>query len=257
MLVRWRIYGMLECVSRSCELAALRHATFCCVHMHLRISAVLRCVTPCNVYAVARLRHAPLRNSISRPCMLAVLRHAMLCNIVAHLRTNDLRNAPLCNFLWACDAPARYVLLRSYMRLRIYAVRLCVTPSNVYAVFVDNQKLVDNEEAVMETVSRDDAVVQVVFSRRVVECSQRESADRCLSDPDAMCILQIPEGVKVIDEFAFHDCKSVAVLYIPNSVTAIGKAAFHGCTSLTNVMIPNSVALCLKVQEFLNQQFER
>eukprot|EP00435_Cladocopium_sp_Y103_P023425 s841_g5.t1 len=109
-------------------------------------------------------------------------------------------------------------------------------------VFVDNQELVDNEEAVMETVSREDAVVQVVFSRRVVECSQRESADRCLSDPDAVCILQIPEGVRVIDEFAFHDCKSVAVLYIPNSVTAIGKAAFHGCTSLTNVVIPNSVA---------------
>eukprot|EP00435_Cladocopium_sp_Y103_P035008 s1480_g9.t1 len=60
-------------------------------------------------------------------------------------------------------------------------------------VFVDNQQLVDNEEAVMETVSRDDAVVQVVFSGRVVECSQRESADRCLSDPDAVCIRQIPD----------------------------------------------------------------
>eukprot|EP00435_Cladocopium_sp_Y103_P040925 s1687_g11.t1 len=75
-----------SCVSRSCGLAALRHATFCCVHLRLRIYAVLRCVTLCNVYAVARLRHAPLRNMVLRSCMLAVLHHATLCDMFAGFR---------------------------------------------------------------------------------------------------------------------------------------------------------------------------
>ena len=51
----------------------------------------------------------------------------------------------------------------------------------------------------------------------------------------------IPDGVTVIDGFAFNGCSSLASIIIPNSVTSIGNYAFDGCSSLISITIPGSV----------------
>ena len=51
----------------------------------------------------------------------------------------------------------------------------------------------------------------------------------------------IPDGVTLINSYAFYDCTSLKEVTIPNSVTEIGDSAFLGCKSLTKVTIPDSV----------------
>ena len=53
--------------------------------------------------------------------------------------------------------------------------------------------------------------------------------------------LEIPEGVTVINNYAFSGCTGFTSITIPNSVTSIGKYAFRGCTGLTSITIPESV----------------
>ena len=52
---------------------------------------------------------------------------------------------------------------------------------------------------------------------------------------------EIPSTVKIIENGAFYNCKSIANVTIGNNVTSIGSDAFNGCTSLTNMTIPDSV----------------
>lgn len=51
----------------------------------------------------------------------------------------------------------------------------------------------------------------------------------------------IPNGIKVISDWAFNCCTRLSDIIIPDSVTVIGQGAFHGCTSLTHITIPNNV----------------
>ena len=51
----------------------------------------------------------------------------------------------------------------------------------------------------------------------------------------------IPEGVSVIEEYAFYGCTGLACIVIPEGVTKIDWDAFSGCTGLTNIVIPDSV----------------
>lgn len=51
----------------------------------------------------------------------------------------------------------------------------------------------------------------------------------------------IPDGVEVIGQDAFENCKNLTSVKIPNGVTSIGFGAFYGCKGLTDVTIPDSV----------------
>ncbi len=54
-------------------------------------------------------------------------------------------------------------------------------------------------------------------------------------------ILNIPEGVKSIDDLVFRSCTSLTKVIIPDSVTNIGKNAFMYCRSLTSLVIGKNV----------------
>lgn len=53
--------------------------------------------------------------------------------------------------------------------------------------------------------------------------------------------LEIPNGTKLINDYAFENCRSINSLAIPNSVTSIGKSAFNNCRNLNTVYIGNGV----------------
>ena len=54
-------------------------------------------------------------------------------------------------------------------------------------------------------------------------------------------IFEIPNGVKVIGDSSFLDCKNLVNVIIPSSVTTIGYEAFSLCVNITDVIIPDSV----------------
>ena len=51
----------------------------------------------------------------------------------------------------------------------------------------------------------------------------------------------IPEGITVIDDYAFSGRNKLTSIIIPDSVTSIGFSAFSNCQCLTSVEIPDSV----------------
>ena len=53
----------------------------------------------------------------------------------------------------------------------------------------------------------------------------------------------LPEGLQVIDDGAFENCKSLESVHIPEGVTNIGSGAFENCSNLTTVNIPASLAI--------------
>lgn len=50
--------------------------------------------------------------------------------------------------------------------------------------------------------------------------------------------LEIPEGITIIENYAFFQCDSLVRIVLPNSVVSIGENAFQGCTSLSKILIP-------------------
>lgn len=53
--------------------------------------------------------------------------------------------------------------------------------------------------------------------------------------------VNVPEGTKAIDAYAFSNCANVTNVTLPEGVTFIGQSAFAGCTGLSSVNIPSSV----------------
>ena len=51
----------------------------------------------------------------------------------------------------------------------------------------------------------------------------------------------VPNGVEIIEDWAFECCLSLTSVTIPDSVTSIGYGAFSCCTSLTSVTILGGV----------------
>lgn len=53
----------------------------------------------------------------------------------------------------------------------------------------------------------------------------------------------IPDGVKIIGERAFENCRNIEKVIIPDGVTEIGKFAFYWCSALLDISIPKSVEI--------------
>ena len=67
--------------------------------------------------------------------------------------------------------------------------------------------------------------------------------DRCFLDLGRYLsdIYDIEEGVRLIADEAFGNCKHLTSITIPDSVTHIGAGTFYNCESLTSITIPDSV----------------
>lgn len=53
--------------------------------------------------------------------------------------------------------------------------------------------------------------------------------------------INIPEGVKIIDDFAFSGCHLLETVSLPNSLTCLGYEAFRECYGLQEIVIPYNV----------------
>lgn len=53
--------------------------------------------------------------------------------------------------------------------------------------------------------------------------------------------LRVPEGVTVINDFAFANCAALCEVWLPSSLKTIGAGAFSGCADLLKITIPEGV----------------
>ena len=76
------------------------------------------------------------------------------------------------------------------------------------------------------------------------------SEGNCLIEKDTATLMlgrnnsTIPEGVKIIGDYAFSNCDGITDITIPDSVTCIGKGAFSRYKNLTNVHISDLSSWC-------------
>lgn len=58
---------------------------------------------------------------------------------------------------------------------------------------------------------------------------------------DGSRLINIPDNVNIIDQFAFKNCEKLAVVNISESVEIIRDEAFRGCKGIENVVLPSKV----------------
>jgi len=97
------------------------------------------------------------------------------------------------------------------------------------AIIVVDGKNVD-EEVVWSREERRQLVTQVVFLLNITKIAARACANA-----EILVVVDIPEGVERIYDWAFEDCESSTTVTFPRTLTSIGYGAFSGCSSLDNV----------------------
>ena len=55
--------------------------------------------------------------------------------------------------------------------------------------------------------------------------------------------ISIPEGITIIGNYAFANCRKLSSVVLPNSVQDIGRNAFTACTKLSSINIPDGVTI--------------
>lgn len=93
----------------------------------------------------------------------------------------------------------------------------------------------------------------VIMKNRLISCNSRSLAE--ITVPDGVTVIEdyafawcdnltgitLPEGVISIGKYAFEFCGGLKSINIPSTVEEIGYGAFFACDGLTSVTIPNSV----------------
>ena len=90
-----------------------------------------------------------------------------------------------------------------------------------------------------EAFEIDNKILYTKNKLRLISCFSKEKE------------IVLPDGIEMVDEYAFKDCCSVEKVYIPSSVKKLGKHAFEGCTSLIKVEIESTNLSSLQEYTFL------
>ncbi len=114
----------------------------------------------------------------------------------------------------------------------------------------------DNEYYRIGGENKDDNILYRVLDNGTLElvyCPSDNTVSSCTVEPGTVRICEnamsgmgfeeliLPEGLKIIDDFAFIYCGNLTEVIIPDGVEEIGYRAFSDCVSLTDITIPASV----------------
>lgn len=70
----------------------------------------------------------------------------------------------------------------------------------------------------------------------------RKIGERAFEGNTALAAVVVPDGVLMIDWFAFYNCSALLDITVPSSVSEIGHAVFDGCDNVTVVCAAGSYA---------------
>ncbi len=89
-----------------------------------------------------------------------------------------------------------------------------------------------------EYLSVEDSVLMAAPEKRLI-CFMSGALDEVSDDPIDYC--DVPEGMEIIDDYAFAGCAALVEVTIPDSVKTIGNRAFRWSPSLQNVTVGSHV----------------
>ena len=64
---------------------------------------------------------------------------------------------------------------------------------------------------------------------------------RLISFPDTKEDYSVPNGIKIIGDYAFFNCKNLSNITLPEGITSIGDYAFSNCWSLSSITLPEGI----------------
>lgn len=67
------------------------------------------------------------------------------------------------------------------------------------------------------------------------------SIGRCAFMYCDLTALTLPEGVEILEDYAFSDCRRLDAISFPDSLTTLGEFAFYGCFDLQSLTVPKGV----------------
>ena len=91
------------------------------------------------------------------------------------------------------------------------------------------------------TLAEDNAAFKLDEANGLLMTADGTRLLHCFSDIGPAEEIILPEGVKIVDPFAFHYDYDVERIVLPEGVEAIGAMAFAMCPNLTEIVIPASV----------------
>lgn len=91
------------------------------------------------------------------------------------------------------------------------------------------------------TLAEDDAAFKLDETNGLLMTADGTRLLHCFSDISPAEEIILPEGVKIVDPFAFHYDYDVKRIVLPEGVETIGAMAFAMCPNLTEIVIPASV----------------
>ena len=91
------------------------------------------------------------------------------------------------------------------------------------------------------TLAEDNAAFKLDETNGLLMAADGTRLVHCFSDISPAEEIILPEGVKIVDPFAFHYDYDVKRIVLPEGVETIGAMAFAMCPNLTEIVIPASV----------------
>lgn len=91
------------------------------------------------------------------------------------------------------------------------------------------------------TLAEDNAAFKLDEANGLLMTADGTRLLHCFSDISPAEEIILPEGVKIVDPFAFHYDYDVERIVLPEGVETIGAMAFAMCPNLTEIVIPASV----------------
>lgn len=91
------------------------------------------------------------------------------------------------------------------------------------------------------TLAEDNAAFRIDETNGLLMTADGTRLLHCFSDISPAEEIILPEGVKIVDPFAFHYDYDVKRIVLPEGVETIGAMAFAMCPNLTEIVIPASV----------------
>jgi len=191
-------------------------------------------------YPVAAIRYCAFRNctqltAVTLPNGLVSIGSNAFqgCASLSRIDLPDSLTAIGTHAFYGCANLTQIALPDSLKRLHPYAfygcsaVRLCSLDGQAACVLTDYGNTFtspDFPQLALYAYERDG-----LRTLTVADCAQDAAA------------VSFPDGVTLIDDYAFFGCASLTEIEIPEGVTEIGYSAFEGCASLKQVALPASV----------------
>lgn len=156
------------------------------------------------------------------------------CSSLAQVSLPQTLTALGSHAFYACSALKEIVLKEGISRLHPYAfygcsaVRLCGLQSRAALVLTDyGYSFTSPDHPQLSLMAHENAEGIRTFT--ITNCEESAVS------------VSFPDGVTLIDGYAFFNCASLTKIILPEGIAEIAYSAFEGCASLKEITIPSSV----------------